>query len=56
MSRSSDVVPSGSGLIENLSRVVHSTEVELKRKLSKATDLDMIIEVLVVVGKFKGVI
>ena len=55
MSRWSDVVSSGSGLDENLSRVVHSTEVELKRKLSKATDLDMIIEVLVVVGKFKGV-
>ena len=28
------------------SRVVHSTEVELRRKLSKATDLDMILEVI----------
>ena len=56
MSRWSDLVSSGLGLNENLSRVVHSTEVELKRKLSKATDLDMIIEVLVVVWKFKGVI
>ena len=27
-------------------RVVHSTEVELRSKLSKATDLDMILEVI----------
>ena len=31
---------------EIFSRVVHSTEVELRSKLSKATDLDMILEVI----------
>ena len=30
----------------SVSRVVHSTEVELRSKLSKATDLDMILEVI----------